>query len=60
MIIIDGLFVLLAAACLGFLAYGGWHCVRHALAPEREAWTEGRSPRTADARGDDHLPIPLE
>lgn len=28
--LLSGLFGLLTAACLGFLAYGAWICLRHA------------------------------
>lgn len=30
MIIVNGFVGLLTAACLGFLAYGAWLCLRHA------------------------------
>lgn len=52
--ILDALVVLLAAGSLGFLAYGGWLCVRHATklddATQHVPDGESLSKRESDTR----------
>lgn len=44
--IINGSFGLLTAACLGFMAYGGWICLCHAIRADEWKDQAGAAPDT--------------
>lgn len=58
--LIDALVALLAAGSLGFLAYGGWLCVRHAARLDDATRHASGSQSLPEQENDRHRPIVLD